>query len=143
MITVKISEDDVYELLINRLKTWTDDEDKIELFEQYYDSMVYGGCYDDCNLDVMAIVDNDYVNTFIRTREEFEKAREEYILQQMKEDGYDLEDDDLTEEEYNEAKEQYEKDTPIWEELERGENTLEFLDGEYIEAVTDNLILLS
>ena len=142
MITVKISEDDVYELLINRLKTWTDDEDIIELFEQYYDSMVYGGCYDGCTLDVMAIVDNDYVNnTFIRTREKFEKAREEYIEEELNRQLEDLdEDDERTEED---LREEIEEDTPTWEELERGENILEFLDGEYIEAKTDNSILLS
>ena len=44
---------------------------------------------------------------------------------------------------FEEAKKQYEDDIPTWEELETGENTLEFLGGEYIEAKTDSLLLIS
>ena len=142
MISVRINEDDLFEMLMNRLKTWTDDDDTIELFEQYYDHMVYGGGFDGAELNIMSIVDNDYVNnTFIVTREEYEKDRKEYIEEQMKADGFM--DDEVTEEEKEKALKEYEEDIPTWEDLETGENTLEFLSGNYIEAKTNNSLLMS
>ena len=142
MVKVNIDEDTLLELLVDRVKSWTDDEDTLELFEQYYEHAVYSGCYEGADLDIMAIVDNDYVgNTTITTREEFEKDRAEYIEEQLKNDGFY--DEDCTEEEREEAKKEYEKDTPTWEELEIGENNLEFLSGYYIEAKTDNSVLTS
>ena len=142
MITVRMDEYDVIDLLVNRVKYWTDDDDTIELFEQYYTSMVEGGCFDGADLDVMSIVDNDYVNnTSIVTREEFEKDRDEYIQEQMKSDGFM--DEEVTEEEREEALKEYEEDTPTWEDLERGENNLEFLSGYYVEAKTSESLLLS
>lgn len=143
MITVRMDEDTVIDLLVNRVKYWTDDEDTIELFEQYYTNMVEGGCYDGTDFDVKVIVDNDYLmnNTFTVTREEFEKDRDEYIKEQMKSDGFM--DEEVTEEEKKEALKEYEEDTPTWEDLERGENNLEFLSGYYIEAKTSKRLLLS
>ena len=142
MITVRMDEYDAIDLLVNRVKYWTDNEDTIDLFEQYYTSMVEGGCFDGADFDVMSIVDNDYVNnTSIVTREEFEKDREEYIKEQMESDGFM--DEEVTEEEKAEALKQYEEETPTWEDLERGENTLEFLSGYYIEAKTNESLLMS
>lgn len=142
MITVRMDEDTVIDLLVNRVKYWTDDDDTIELFEQYYTSMVEGGCFDGADLDIMSIVDNDYVNnTSIVTREEFEKDRDEYIQEQMKSDGFM--DEEVSEEEREEALKEYEEDTPTWEDLERGEHNLEFLSGYYIEAKTSESLLLS
>ena len=144
MITVKIDEDDLLDMLMDRVGYWTDDKDTLDLFEQYYDHMVNGGCFDGAELDIMSIVDNDYINnTTIVTREEFEKERSLYIEEQMKSDGYDLNDEDLTKEEYDEALQQYEDDTPTWDDLETGEHNLEFLSGYYIEAKTDNSMLIS
>lgn len=60
---VDIDEDDIVEILVNRLKSrWTDDPVTIDLYEQMYQNYV------DANVDifqghsVMEIVDNDYVN---------------------------------------------------------------------------------
>ena len=139
---VNIDNDDAIDMLVERVKYWTDDEDTIELFEQYYTHMVEGGCFDGADFDVMSIVDNDYVNnTSITTREEFEKDREEYIEERVKSDLEQLEDYDETVEE--EIRQDIENETTTWEDLEIGENKLEFLDGYYIEAKTDSCLLTS
>lgn len=143
-ITLKLDEDTAVEMLVNRVGYWTDDNDVIELFEQYYENMVYNGCFDGSDFDVMSIVDNDYVNnTSITTREEFEADRDKFIEEQLKSDGFDKEAEDFDIDEYNEALEQYEDETTTWEDLERGENTCEFMDGSYIEAITDSCLLVS
>ena len=143
-ITLQMDEDTAVEMLVNRVGYWTDDSDVIELFEQYYENMVYNGCFDGCDFDVMSIVDNDYVNnTSVTTREEFEADRDKFIEEQLKSDGFDREAEDFDIDEYNEALEQYEEEVTSWEELERGENSCEFLSGSYIEAITDSCLLVS
>lgn len=37
MITVKIDEADLLDMLVYRVKHWTDDRDVLKLYEQYYD----------------------------------------------------------------------------------------------------------
>ena len=149
MITVQIDEDYVIELLMNRVKTWTDDEDTIELFEQYYDNMVYNGCYDGSTLDVMAIVDNDYVNnTSIVTCEEYTKARNEYLRDEIREFIKEEQDTYEDEEDFKEAlkdkiEDLKENEAPEFDELERGEVHLNFTDYNYIEAKTDNSLLVT
>ena len=64
MITVKIDEDKLIDMLIDRLKEWTTDPDTLELFENYYTDLVNGGCFEDSELDIDVIVDNDYINYF-------------------------------------------------------------------------------
>ena len=143
-ITVEIDEDTAIEMLVDRVKYWTDDNDTIELFEQYYTNMVEGGCFDGGEFNVMSIVDNDYVNnTSITTREDFEKDREEYIAEQLADRLNELTDEEVTEEEKQEALEQYENETITWDDLECGNNTCEFLSGYCIEAKTDNCLLIS
>ena len=139
---VNIDNYDAIDMLVKRVEYWTDDSEVIELFEQYYTSMVEGGCFDGCNFDVMSIVDNDYVNnTSITTIGEFEQEREDYIEEQIKSDGYNKE--EMTEEEYADLYEQYNEDITTWEDLERGENACPFLSGYYIEAVTSSCLLMS
>lgn len=139
---VNIDESTAIDMLVERVGYWTDDNDTIELFEQYYTSMVENGCYEGCDFDIMSIVDNDYVNnTSIVTREEFEKDREEYIEERVKSELEQLEDYDEAVEE--EIREEINNNTVEWEDLGRGENTCEFLSGYYIEAITDNLLLRS
>ena len=139
---VNIDNYEAIDMLVERVKYWTDDDDTIELFEQYYTNMVEGGCFDGGNFDVMSIVDNDYVNnTTIVTREEFEKDRDEYIEERVKSELEQLEDYDETVEE--EIREEINNDTVEWEDLDIGENTLEFLSGYCIEAKTSNCLLMS
>ena len=119
-ITITIDEDDFLDMLVDRVKSWTDDENIIELFEQYYDHMVYGGCFEGTSRSIAEIVDNDYVNnTSVITEEEFDEARQKYIQEEL------------------------EEDTPTWEGLEAGEELPDFIDGYMIEAKTDSCMLVS
>ena len=71
MITVQIDEDELLNMLMNRVKYWTDDDDTLELFEKFYENRINGGCFDGAELDIIMIVDNDYINnTSITTRNE-------------------------------------------------------------------------
>lgn len=62
MITVKIDEDEALDMLMDRVRVWTSDETKIELFEKMYDSYCYNGYFDEAEFNIMNIVDNDYIN---------------------------------------------------------------------------------
>lgn len=59
---VRIDEGQAIEMLLERLEHWTDDHTTYRLYEQMYESYVYSGCFDGGEFDVMAIVDNDYIN---------------------------------------------------------------------------------
>lgn len=152
-ITVTINEDDFLDMLVDRVRSWTDDEDTIELFEQYYDHMVYNGCFEGVNRSIAEIVDNDYVNnTSIITEEEYNKAREEFIQESMDGDGFtedNLEEGETLEDlkkQREEARQQYEEDIPTFDDLEIGEipsSISDFLDGYYIEAKTDSCLLVT
>lgn len=147
-ITVQIDEDTAIEMLVDRVKYWTDDSDTIELFEEYYTNMVEGGCFDGGEFNVMAIVDNDYVNnTSITTREEYESDREDFLRSNIKEwieDNKDYYEDHA---EYVEALkdaiEDFKSEAPEFEDLEIGTINCEFLSGYYIEAKTDNALLIT
>lgn len=74
MITVKIDEDILLEILLDRVEYWTSDEDTINLYRDYYEELINNGCFEDCELDIMGIVDNDYVNNLeIINREDFKQ----------------------------------------------------------------------
>lgn len=140
-ITVEIDTDDLCEMLQDRVRYWTDDSEVLELFDEYYEHATFNGYFDGATLDVMSIVDNDYVNNFsILTRSEFEEAREKHIKEQMEEDGFN---EECSKEELEQAREEYEEDTPTWEDVECGENDLDFIEGSYFEAKTDSCILIS
>ena len=62
MMAIKIEESEVVNLLLERLENWTDDETTYKLYESMYENMVFDGCFDGREFDVMQIVDNDYVN---------------------------------------------------------------------------------
>lgn len=64
MVNVRIDEETLIEMLIDRLKEWTIDPDTIELFENYYTDIVHGGCFEGAELDISVRVDNDYINYF-------------------------------------------------------------------------------
>lgn len=163
-ITITIDEADFLDMLVDRVKDWTDNPNTIELFEEYYDHLVYSGYFEGSSRSIAEIVDNDYCNnTSIVTEEEYNKAREEHIKDSVDNDGfsdddrpkaedYDEDDDsfeaDLKDFEVEKAEclQQYEEDIPTWEDLEVGEipsESSDFLDGYYIEAKTDTAILVS
>lgn len=62
MINIKIDEYEALEMLMERLKYWTDDDVTTRLFEGMYERYLNDGCFDGAEFDVMSIVDNDYVN---------------------------------------------------------------------------------
>lgn len=74
MITVKIDEDTLLEMLLDRLEFWTSDESVINLYRDYYKGLVDSGCFEGCTLDIMSIVDNDYINNLAPiSKEDFEQ----------------------------------------------------------------------
>lgn len=62
MINVQIDEATLLNLFMNRLKFWTSNDDVLGLYESYLKSLIYGGCFDDAELDVNMLVDNLYIN---------------------------------------------------------------------------------
>lgn len=62
MITITLENDEALDMLMNRLKTWTDDKEEQDLYEQMYENCINDGVFDSGNFNVMSIVDNDYVN---------------------------------------------------------------------------------
>lgn len=59
---VEMDNDEVVDLLMKRVRFWTQDETTLELFEKMYKNSVDWGIFEGGKLDVMDIVDNDYVN---------------------------------------------------------------------------------
>ena len=59
---VRIDNDTALEMLMDRVRHWTDDEDILKLYELMYADYIEGGVYDNGEFDVMQIVDNDYIN---------------------------------------------------------------------------------
>ena len=73
MITIKIDEDKLLEMLVDRVEYWTSDENVIDLYRKYYEMLIDYGCFEDCELEIAAIVDNDYTNNLIvLNKEDFE-----------------------------------------------------------------------
>lgn len=61
MITMKIEEDDFLEMLYERVGHWCDGEE-YDAFCDYYENLVYGGCFGEVEQTIPEIVDNDCVN---------------------------------------------------------------------------------
>lgn len=64
MVNLKIYEDDLLEMLLDRLEFWTDDSDVKKLYEIYYSELIDNGCFEGEELNINYIVDNDYTNHF-------------------------------------------------------------------------------
>lgn len=74
MVTVTIDEDTLLEMLLDRLEYWTSDESIINLYRDYYEGLIYSGCFEGCTLDIMVVVDNDYINNLATiSKEDFEQ----------------------------------------------------------------------
>lgn len=59
---VNIDNERALDMLMDRLDFWTDDFITYRLYESMYEHYIDCGCFDGGDFDVMAIVDNDYVN---------------------------------------------------------------------------------
>lgn len=90
MINVAIDENVLLKMLMERVEYWTEDEITYNLFEIYYRDLINSGCFEGLTIDIMDIVDNDYVNnTMVLTPEEY---REQFstptnILATLEEDN--------------------------------------------------------
>lgn len=74
MITIKINEDDLLKKLLDRVEYWTSNENVIALYRNYYKELIDSGCFEGCTLDIMSIVDNDYINYLtVISKEDFEQ----------------------------------------------------------------------
>lgn len=62
MFNVKLDNNTVLEMLMDRLKYWTDDETTTNLFEKMYENYIDNDLFEGCEFNPMIIVDNDYVN---------------------------------------------------------------------------------
>ena len=147
MITVKIDEETLLDMLVDRVEHWTDDRDVIELYSKYYENMVYGGCFEGAEFDVMSIVDNDYVNWLtVVDREEYEKDRAEFLKDNIKnfieenKDLYEEKEDFLAE--LKDKIEELKEEAPEFDDLETGESSIELDSYRWIEAKTNDLILV-
>ena len=68
---VEIDNEDALEMLVERVRFWTDDDDVVDLFAEYYSNALDGGMFDGGEFNVQNIVDNDYINwTEFGTRED-------------------------------------------------------------------------
>lgn len=62
MIKIYIDEENLLQMLTDRVLHWTDDDTVIELYEEMYERSVYDGGFEGAEINIMQIVDNDYVN---------------------------------------------------------------------------------
>lgn len=84
-VNVKIDADVLVDMLIDRLRAWTQDTDILDLYREYYENLVYGGSFEGSEFDPMLIVDNDWVNYLdVITEDEFDNYNIESV-----EDGQD------------------------------------------------------
>lgn len=72
MVTVTIDEEALLNMLLHRVEYWTRNEDIIDLYSEYYSKLIDSGCFEGCKLDIIKIVDNDYINnTTVINKEDF------------------------------------------------------------------------
>lgn len=61
-VTVKIPKDNLLDILIERVILWGIGREHKDLYEKMYESYIDNGIFDNSELDIMGIVDNDIVN---------------------------------------------------------------------------------
>ena len=59
---VKINEEMALNMLVERVKFWSDEDNVIELYSKMYEYYIESGCFEGMEFDINQIVDNDYVN---------------------------------------------------------------------------------
>lgn len=74
MITVKIDESVLLDMIMTRVERWIDSPIEESLLKDYYKGLVYSKCFDGCKLNIPNIVDNDIINNIIFIhKEDFEQ----------------------------------------------------------------------
>lgn len=75
---VNLDNYDALDMLVERVREWTDDEEVVRLYEEYYRNLIEEGAFDGGDFNVDEIVDNDWINwTEVGTREEIEEQYED------------------------------------------------------------------
>ena len=73
MVNIRIDEDTLIEMLMDRLAFWHPTDEEETLYRDYYENLVYGGAFEGAEFDVSVIVDNDWVNNLnVIEEDEFE-----------------------------------------------------------------------
>ena len=71
MINVQFDEEQLLDLLMQRVEHWTSDTYILTLYEEYLKDLISSGCFDGANLDIYLLIDNLYVNdTLIMDKED-------------------------------------------------------------------------
>lgn len=87
-ITVKIDKDYLLDMLLERCDFWGTSRENKDLFEKMYSNYIDSGCFDEAELDIMVIVDNDVVNYTTVLYAEDKEFQE--ILELYKQGEYDI-----------------------------------------------------
>jgi hypothetical protein len=85
MVNVRIDENTLLNMLMERVEQWNNTETALDLYEKMYESEIAAGCFEGAEIDVNLIVDNDVINCCYIV-EEGEKEFNS-ILQLYKEQG--------------------------------------------------------
>lgn len=62
LVTVKITQRNLIDMLVDRVKYWTENPIIIDLYDMMYTNLTEGDVFEGCELDINRIVDNDYNN---------------------------------------------------------------------------------
>lgn len=62
MVKIIINDEVLCDMLVDRVRYWTNDADVLTLYEKYYGDLISCGCFDNAELDIYGTVDNDYIN---------------------------------------------------------------------------------
>lgn len=62
MINVQVDEEQLLDLLMQRMEYWTKNANVLSLYEEYLRNLIDWGCFEGTNLDVSMLVDNLYIN---------------------------------------------------------------------------------
>lgn len=72
MVSIKISEDDLLRMFMDRFRYWNKDEFELALIRQYYERLIEDKCFENCTIDVKKWVDNEWANMSFITENEFD-----------------------------------------------------------------------
>lgn len=59
---IEVDDDDLLDMFDERVGHWTDDREVAELYHKMYENLIDGGVFEGQRINIMEIVDNDYIN---------------------------------------------------------------------------------
>jgi hypothetical protein len=87
-ITVKINKDNLLDMLLNRCDVWGTSRENKDLFEKMYSNYIDSGVFNEAELNIMVIVDNDVINYTTILEDEDEDFQE--VLKLYRQGEYDI-----------------------------------------------------